>query len=129
MSTSGSIAARSSGWYISFIAAFYRRARGGFAADSRGGARGRRSRSESPAGASWRRDEDRRCEADGGRQCDRARQVAGDADRPRRQLEATKRERGEVGGAENPGAATHLPVEQAETHDPDLGQNDEQGEA
>src|SRR4051794_36944159 len=137
--TSGSIAARSSGWYISFIAAFYRRppaARRPAIAGSvsrprrragRGVGQGRRSRrhrladdrlsrtaagrSVAPAGPARCRHEERRSEADGGEKRDRSGQVAREPDRSERELEAAKPERGDVGRSEDAGATADLPVE------------------
>src|SRR3954451_11342065 len=116
MRTSGSIAARSPGSYISFMAAFYRRPE-------------RVLGSATPARAAWWRDEDRRSDADRGQQGDPAREIPGDADRPERQLEAAEDEDRHVGRAEDPGPSAHLPVEEAEGDDPDLGQDDEEREA
>src|SRR3954454_16740031 len=101
---------------MSFMPAFYQRA-------------GRVPPSATPAGSTRRRDEDRRGEAGGRQQGDRAGEVPGEPARPERELEAAEDEDGDVRCAENPGPSAHLPVEEAEGDDPDLRQHDEAGEA
>src|SRR4051794_7446643 len=101
---------------MSFMPAFYRRP-------------ARVLPSATPAGSTRRRDEDRRGEAGRRQQGDRAGEVPGEPDRPERELEAAEDEDGDVRRAENPRPSAHLPVEEPQGDDPDLGQHDEEREA
>src|SRR5689334_3207454 len=61
-----------------------------------------------------------------GEDADRPREVARKAHRPERQLEAAEAEDDDVGRPKQVRSAPDLPVEQAEGHGPDLGQDDEE---
>src|SRR5262245_48231099 len=119
--TSGSIAARSDGWYISFMAASYPRGR-------RTEGRPAAGNSAAEAGPVWPFDHERGRDPQRREHRDRSREPSGESRRPERQLEHGEHEGRDIAGAEDRRPPAGLPVEEADDNDPDDRQDDQPGD-